>query len=269
MLFSRKKTVEDRIVELALDSSTSVKKLSGYLEKERGVSLRAVYKSVHKLIDAGVLLKVGRGVVVNQEWALRAADRLSTHPQMLLSDGERVAYTFTSIPHLDSFWKTTVLPLEKTKPVREVFLYNPHNFWAYLPARKMSEDAYYRHFLERKISGFFTVGGNFPADAEFKRFYQNDFLQIDLRDIASIRRTDHISILVPFIVTVRLSKNFSNQIDTLYASGKFIHEILPEIIRICERPGKIRFTLENNAKKAQKIKRILSRNFYFRAFGAR
>lgn len=264
MLFSRKVSVEDRIVELTLGNRMSVKELFRLLGKERGLSLRAVYKAVNKLVVAGVLLKVGSCVMVDHEWMLRTANHLLTPLSPHLSRGERVVYTFGSISHLDAFWKTTVLPLEHSDHVREVFFYNPHNFWAYLPDRKESEDAYYRHFSEKKVYGFFTVGAESLPDREFKRAYQNDFLQIDLRDIDSISRTDHVSVLGPFVVTVRLAKDMSERIDQLYASGKPIEQLVPGLIKICTAPGKIRFVLENNPARADKMRRLLARNFYFR-----
>ncbi len=264
MLFSKENTVEDRIVELASKAPTIVKTLHAILNKEEKLSLRAVYKAAHKLIGAGVLLKVGKQVMVDQEWAKRVGDMLGSSSAPLLAGGERVVYTFTSVEHLDAFWKTVVFPLEQSTAVNEIFFYNPHNFWAYLPARRESEDAYYQHFPDAGRYGFFTVGGDSQADLEFKRAYQGEHLQIDLRNITLFRRTDHITILGPIVVTVRLAKGVSERMDSLYASGKSIQDILPEIISICKKPGKIRFVIEHNAPKAEKMRKILAKNFYFK-----
>ncbi|MFZ2167954.1 MAG: hypothetical protein WAV50_03775 [Minisyncoccia bacterium] len=261
MLYSKDSTVEDRIVELSTETRSTIKSLHETLTKEQDLTLRAVYKTVHKLIDAGVLLKAGRHVVVDQEWARRAAGALGSAAGPALSVGERAAYTFASVEHLDSFWKTVVLPLEQTVRTHETFFYNPHNFWAYLPARKESEDAYYRHFSGQKY-GFFTIGGESAADREFKRAYQNDHLQIDLRDVGQFRKTDHITILDSFIITVRLKKSMSDRIDRLYSTDKSMDEILPDIAAICNKPGKIRFVLENNPSKASGLRRVLAKNFY-------
>lgn len=263
MLYSDKNDLEDQIVELTADSRMTIKSLHASLSEKAKLSLRAVYKSVHKLIGAGVLLKVGKHVMVDQEWAKRASEMLGSASAPLLSNDERAVYTFVSIEHLDAFWKTVMLPLEHSNLAHEIFFYNPHNFWAYLPARKQSEDAYYRRFSDKRY-GFFTVGGDTQADNEFKRGYQNENLQIDLRSIISLRRTDHITILNSMVITVRLSKGVAERIDKLYASGESIDAILPEIVRICEKPGKIRFVIENNHKKAEEMRRMLARNFYFK-----
>lgn len=264
VLYSNTKNLEDRIVELATDTRITIKSLHERLETGGNLSLRAVYKMVHKLIDAGVLLKIGKQIMIDQEWARHVADMLGSASAPILSSGERVVYTFISIEHLDAFWKTVVLPLEKSTSPRETFFYNPHNFWAYLPARKESEDAYYRHFSDTGHYGFFTVGGDSVADTEFKRRYQSEYLQIDLRNIPLFRRTDHITIIGPVIITVRLAKGVSERIDKLYTSGEGIADILPRIVEICRKPGKIRFMIENNSTKAGKIRKMLARNFYFK-----
>lgn len=264
MLYSNESRMEDQIVKLTINSSTTVKSLYSGLGKDRELSLRAVYKAVNKLIEAGVLLKVGKRIMVDQEWAKHVREMLASHSAPDLSSGERAVYTFVSVEHLDSFWKTIVLPLEQSVSTREILFYNPHNFWAYLPARKESEDAYYRHFSDIERYGFFTVGGNSQADVEFKRGYQSEHLQIDLRNIAFFRRTDHITIINSMIITVRLAKGISEHIDKLYASGRGIKDILPEVINICRKPGKIRFLLENNPTKALEMKKALSKNFYFK-----
>lgn len=263
MIFSKTQELEDRIVEFVLTGRISVKSLHERLATEKKLSLRAVYKSVDKLIGAGVLIKVGKRLVMNEEWARGVARRLRTTTTLALSPGELIAYTFTSVEHLDAFWKTTVLPIEESTENRETFFYNPHNFWAYIPGRKDSETAYYKHFLEAKQQGFFVVGGDSEADKEFKRSYQSELLQIDTRNISSLRRTDHITVLGTTVITVRVPKKVAVRIDEIYASGMGIKDISSELVAICQTPGNMRFVIENNPRKAKELRKLLARNFYF------
>jgi hypothetical protein len=264
MLYSRDKTLEDQIVALVTEGRITVKKIHQKVAPREEITLRAVYKVVNKLIEAGVLLKAGQHILIDREWASQVSKMLTSGFDPMLGAGERAVYTFTSMGHLDAFWKTIILPLEASNYKKETFFYNPHNFWAYLPERKESEDSYYQHFLAEKRHGFFTLGGNHTADMEFKREYQSEYLQVDLRDVASFRKTDHITILGPFVITVRLSKAVSERIDALYSAGRSMKEILPEIVGICKKPGKIRFVIENNAAKALKLRQSLAKNFYFK-----
>lgn len=264
MLFSKTEDLEDRIVKLALKERHSIKSLHAGVQEGTAVSARAVYKAVDKLIKAGVLLKVGKWLLVDEEWAKRASTGLRPVTFPMPSPGERLAYTFTSVSHLDAFWKTIMLPMELSLPRQEISFYNPHNFWAYLSERKESEDAYYRHFGETEQYGFFTVGGETEADRQFKREYQNEYLQIDARPITALRRTDHLTVVGPIIITVRMNEHIATQIDDLYLSGRPIPDIVLEIETICRKPGTIRLIIENKEAKAKELRRILAKNFYFK-----
>lgn len=263
MLYSRDRELEDRIVELLAGERLTVKTICVQVSAEHPVTLRAVYKAITKLALAGVVLKAGKGVMLNHEWAEGVAGKLGVPSVPLIEPGERVTHTFTSLDNLDVFWKSTVLPLEKTVQAKEIFFYNPHDFWALLPCRRESEDAYYKHFGPGQ-QGFFTIGGESAADLAFKRLYQTDYLQINLGNIGSIKRTDHVTVLGHYTILTRLSKSVSDRIDTLYSTGKSPEELLPELLRICAKPGKLRLSIENNSKKAAKLRKVLARDFYFR-----
>ena len=263
MIFSRTETLEDLIVRQALASNISIKELHSELSRGSKLSIRAIYKSVDKLLDAGVLLKVGKRVIVDAEWKRTITERLKTQPIATPSVGERITHSFVSFGHLDSFWKTVVLPIEEKDSSTEIFFYNPHDFWAYMPERKGSEEAYYSHFTTEKRRGFFTLGGEFEADMDFKRKYQDEYLQIDTREVAYLKRNEHLTLMGSLIITVRLSRMIAARIDELYASNRSIKDILPELLAVCRAPGTIKFIIENNPTKAKKLRKILARNFYF------
>jgi hypothetical protein len=263
MIFSNSKTIEDKIIELCLKDRVSVQFLHHELRKQEQVSLRAVYKAVDKLLKIGVLVKAGRRLSADAEWVRRVSQGLSADSVLVPGIGERMTHTFTSLERLDAFWKTIVLPVEESIKNPEVFFYNPHNFWAYVPGRVESEQAYYGSFSHVKKTAFFTVGGETDADQEFKKSYQSSYLQIDTRDIKSLRRTDHITVIGSLIITAKLSKKAAFRLDQLYSSGKSIKDILPDVLEIFDSKEKIRCILENDKVRAQKLRKTLSKNFYF------
>jgi hypothetical protein len=264
VIYGKQKSLEDRVVELLLREPLSIKKLYERLAPDtRHLSLRGVYKAVDQLIAAGVLLKVRKQVRVDGEWLDSLRGKLVT-PLPKLGVGEKVSYSFTSLGHLDAFWKTIVLGLEALEQDGQVFFYNPHDFWALMPERRESEDAYYRHFAERKVHAFFTIGGGAPADQVFKREYQNEYLQIDLRSMPGLGRRTHLTILGEYLISVRVPKKLAERIDGLYASGLSPEELVSEIVRSGEKPAPMRLLLERNPAKARKLKRSLSLNFYFK-----
>jgi hypothetical protein len=265
MLYSRQRTLEDEIIDCVLPGPITVKALHGKLAARRGhVSLRGVYKAVDQLIEAGALLKSGKRVRIDEEWKRAVSAKLSPPAAAPLGEGERAAYIFTSIGHLDAFWKTIALQLEAYEKDGQIFFYNPHNFWAYVPDRRESEAAYYRHFDEARKHAYFTVGGETEGDREWKRAYQTEHLQIDTRPLGGVPRNSHLTIMGDFIISVRLPKAMALAIDDAYGSGKNMAEILPKIAEALKSPGNIRLVLEHNPRRAAKLRRALSLNFYFK-----
>ncbi len=260
MLYSRNETLEDHIVRLLLPGPSSIKGLHGKVSTpQKEVTLRAVYKAVHALMQKGVLVKAGKSVWIDQEWVASVRAHLS--PALPpLAPGEKLVYTFASIGHLDAFWKTIALQLEEYES-ESVMFYTQHNFWAYVPERKASEDAYYAHFAQAKKYAFFVLGGTSAADMEFKRAYQNDYFQVDTRPIPSLGRRDNINVFGDFVVTTRLSKQLSDCVDTLYESGRPVSEILPEILKVAQEFGEFRLTFEHNVSRAKRLRKLLSSNF--------
>ena len=263
MLCGKQRGLEDRVVERLIEAPATMKVLAADLKAGGKQGPRAVYKAVGNLIRCGVLAKAGMVVRVDQEWA-RVVRNLVQHPiAPSLAPGERLAYRFTSLANLDAYWKTLVLGLEELEQDGQVFVYTPHNFWAYLPERKESEDGYYRHFAEQKVHAYHTVGGSTAADLAFKYAYQNQFLQIHAGHVGGLLRTDHLIILGDYVLNVRLPKGIAGRIDSFYASGRGVADFLPELVGIFETRTNIRLTLEHNGPKARKLKKRLSLPFYF------
>ncbi len=261
MLFSQEESLEDRLVGYLLTNSASIKELhTRLISSEQSITLRAIYKAVDALIQKGVLMKVGNKVWIDQEWAVSARARLSP-PVPFLSPGERVVYTFNSIEHLDAFWKTIAIQIDEYNTEAAAF-YVPHNCWAYVPERKASEDAYYSQFAQNKKYAFFTIGGTSHADLEFKREYQDDFFQVDMRSIEGFSRRDHVSILGNFITTTRLSKDLSERLDSIYSSNEPISKILPQVLSALRAASEFRLVFEHNSAKARKLRKTLSSNFH-------
>jgi hypothetical protein len=259
VLYSQHKTLEDTLVQLLLKGPSSIKALHEAVSENEPVSLRAVYKAADALIDARVCFKVGKNVWINQEWVRAVREKLSPG-SLPLSPGERAVYTFTSAEHLNVFWKTVALQLEEGEH-GQPFFYNPHNFWAYIPELKESEDEYYAQFAREKKNAYFCVGGTTEADKEFKRGYQNKYFQVDARTIPSLGRRDHIMVLGDFVITARLSHKLAVRLDELYETGKPLEKILPDILAAYRSDANVRLVFENNAAKAAKLRALLSPNF--------
>lgn len=261
MLFSKQNSLEDTLIQMLLKGASTIKELHASASStSKPVSLRAVYKAIDGLLDAGVVVKAGKRVWIHQPWVRTVRERVSSSVPPL-GTGERATYTFTSLEHLDAFWKTIAFQFEEYERDGQIFFYNPHNFWAYIPELRKSEHEYYKHFAASKKRAFFAVGGTNTADVEFKREYQNTFLQIDTRDVPSIARGEHITVVGDFVITAKLSATLARKIDELYQSDSSIDELMPAILKHYRANASVRLVLEHNPTKAKKLRTLLSKNF--------
>lgn len=264
MLYSQDRELEDFIVELLVKSNHTVKSIHKAVSPKlpKTVTLRAIYKSVNKLIDANVLLKVGKNVMLNKEWAHITKLGLSNETQLpLLTPNEKITYTLSSMFHIDTYWKTIISQIYEENGY-PAFFYNPHDIWIYVPGRKESEDAYYKSFADMKQYAFFSIGGVSNSDKHFKKTYQNDYLQIDLSESKHFNRNENLTVLGNYVITVSLPTKSTAKIDSLYKQERSEKEMLCKMKEIAQKPQKIKITVEHNQNKAKKLRKKMSKNFF-------
>src|SRR5690606_27579584 len=103
------------------------------------VTIQAIYKALRELEGNKIVVKTKKEYELSQEWVQTVLNRLSNQPSRFsqLAEGEAITYRFTDYEHLERVWKNAVLPLiEETE---EIFIYNPHWIWFYLPDNYESE----------------------------------------------------------------------------------------------------------------------------------
>lgn len=263
MLFSKDKNLDDLIVSGVICGKRTVKGVHEYVVNNGpNVSLRAVYKSLNKLIDAGVVVKVSTRLHISADWIKKVRDTVGFENQLPdIAPGESIRFELNSVAHIDAYWKTIVASIHPSKN-EHIYFYNPHNYWLYEPSRLESEREYYASFKNEKRYGFFTVGGTTSIDKKFKRQYGNEYLQIDLREVTSFKRTDHITVVGDYVITVRIDNDVAESLDAIYTSDQPIDEKESQIRRVLSVEQKIVIKIENAPHKAVKVRNTLKRNFY-------
>lgn len=259
MIFSAQKDLEDIILEDLLTKAHTAKSIHTYiLQLRKDVTLRAVYKAVHKLIDAGVVIKVGKEIILNKEWTQTVIDKLGqTSSLHQLSTGESIIYTLTSPTHMDTYWKTIFSSLPAISYNEPVFFYNPHDFWIFVPGRQQSEDVFYKNFAKDKTHCFFTIGGTSELDMDFKRQYRSDYLKINLEPIRKFKRTEHVTVWGSHIITVILPLPVARKVDIFYQDNN-----KEKLIDLLQENFKVKIKIEHKPRKAKKLRKLLSKNFY-------
>lgn len=264
MLFSDNKSLEDLVIELLLGQEITVKNLyRQVLEKhDESVTIQAVYKVINQLIDAGVVLKVGKIITISREWTDTVARQFNQQTLPLITEGESITYNFRSFSHLDAYWKTLTMQLLHLDDQFPVFFYVPHDFWILIPDRQASEERYYESFNQKQAYAYYLIGGETTADKAFKKQYTTEYMRIDLDSKANFKRTRHYTVIENFIVTTELTSGSAEIIDNLYKNCHSLQELETKLQPIFNRDQRLRIKLEHKADKARKLRKKISRNFY-------
>ena len=264
MILSKKETLEDRLIRLLLDKEQSVKSLNKALVVE-GVSatVQALYKLLRSLVADEVVIKRANMYALSEEWKERVVDRFEqTHNRFELAEGESITFDLASLVHLDQQWKNIVLPLHNAHPKIPVFFYNPHEIWIHLnESRKQSEYAYYQSFAQNKTHAFALFGGATLHDSAIKKELQNEFLQVAV-GVEVFSQTDYPTIFGDYIITTRISRRLSEEIEKAYRESVATAELEIRLQKIGIEKKKVKLIIERDREKAKKLRKKLSKEFF-------
>ncbi len=264
MILGSIKSIEDIVIEKLGEGSTSVKALWTDINQVEPTSIQAVYKSLRKLLKDGVIVKNHSKVALNQEWVNKVGRLLnSSTSDIQLEDKEAVTYKFKGLSQLDAYWKHAVINFIKTLK-GPVFHSEPHEMWIHLEDRYESQMEYINSFAKDKRLCFLVFGGTTAMDREYKKTYQNEYLQIDLQDKPNfIKRDKFLTIIGDVLITTIISKELSERIDKVYENTPKEDSEFPTKIREAfKNPGSVKLKIERNNQKAKQLRKKLSKNFY-------
>jgi DNA-binding PadR family transcriptional regulator len=264
MILSKKETLEDRLIRLLLEKEQSVKSLNKALVAEGvSVTVQALYKLLRSLVSDEVVIKRANVYALSEEWKERVVERFEqTHNRFELAEGEAITFDLASLVHLDQQWKNIVLPLHNAHPKIPVFFYNPHEIWIHLnESRKQSEYAYYASFTQNKTNAFALFGGATLHDNAMKKELQNEFLQVAV-GVEAFAKTDYPTIFGDYIITTRISKRLSEEIEKAYGESATTAELESRLQKIGIEKKKVKLIIERDRDKAKKLRKKLSKEFF-------
>lgn len=181
---------------------------------------------------------------------------------LILADKERLNFELSSLIHLDQYWKNLVLPLHKAHPEDPIFIYNAHEIWLHLSEqRKESELAYYDSFSKNKVFAFYLLGGNTVHDQSIKKQFQNDYLQISV-GTEYFPKTDYPVVFNDYILTTRISKANSEQIEKCYIESKKPEDLELKLQKMGIEKNKTKLIVLKDREKAKRLRKIMSKKFY-------
>ena len=264
MLFTSKETVEDIIIRLLSKGKTTPTKLhEAIVQDGEKVTVQAVYKALRYLIKSSVVVKSGRFVEISQEWVNKVSSTFNTQTTLpQLADGEAAVYNYKSLVNLDAYWKHLMSALDDKFGAYPVFLYSPYHIWYHISERTESESDYFTGFAKAKHHAFFVIGNETPLDQNFKKKFQDNYLQIDTWQKSSLKESSYLTIIDDYIIDTILSKKTTEAIRKYYSSSLPVEQAGIELNKVLSAPSKSKIKIERNAKKARMLRNKLFKNFY-------
>lgn len=262
MIGMKNNNTEDKIVLLLLQKRMKVNDLKELLDKQEiSLSLPSLYDQLNKLVEKEVVVKTGIFYSVNNEWVQYVQDIFTPKNEYILKPGEKVKYQIKKLSRAESYWKHIVHSLYTSYEYDPVFIYNPHSFWSYIPERKESEDSYFEYHEKNRRYGYYILGGTSIFDINYRKQYSSEYFKIDIQNIESFKRTEHITVIDDLIFTMTIPKSLAKKIDTLYSTSTSEDELIREIHELEDSLWTIYAKIENNTKKAKELKKKIARMF--------
>lgn len=263
MLYTKKESLEDKIVRYLTDSNKTIYGIKEGLKREKNmVTDQGIYKSIRLLIKEEVVIKNKDIFSLNEEWKNKIIEGFQKNIEFELSEKEQIQFDLSSLIHLDQQWKNITISIQKNISGFPVFFYNPHDIWSFLSeSRKQSEISYYKNLYKNKTYSFCVNAGNTKFDKIMRQERETEYNRININD-ELFKNTDYITIIGDYITIVRISKKTAELIERNYKESKDYQDFQKQIQKLGIEKKKVKLIIEKNKQKAKTLRKKLSKNLY-------
>lgn len=274
MIYSGK-SIESLIIRCLQQKELPIVELIREIAKKRdGTTKQGVYQAIAKLRESEVVVVFDKKISLNKSWVqemtsfFSTASKSSTERPFIdtgflnLEDGDRATYRFRSPYITDRFWAHafSVLSAVTTKTT-PIFIYNPHEW--FLIARHESERRLFDDLRKDGRLLLVTIGHNDTLDQIVRKEFDQELSQYAIDTEFHFKEDYYLNIFGDYIIEVHLDKNVSKNISKFYTEEKVISaESTAKLQRIISQKGQNRLVVSRNKKKANELRKKLSKNFY-------
>lgn len=253
---------EDRVVEiLSRHHRLEAKDLHAYITQQQNISLQGLYDILAKLVDAGVLIKKSRLYILSHEWVYRVKTMLESHAPALPQPGESFRFSFKSLTHSETFWKSIFYAILDRAPREPVFISVPHPIWGSIPERDESDMHFQKLFQIHQRHVYYTVMNESVLGRHIMDTMRSPVMHIQSSKMPRIKH-QHTDVVGDFILVTKLSKKTEEKLDRFFskkdATKKELEELLSEV-------SKVTVTVENNPDLAHNLRSYMGKDFILEA----
>lgn len=236
---------------------------------------QAVYGALRKLKKSEIVVSHGKIVSLNSLWINKMSDffaeakhnyslsSVEAEGFLSLEDGDKITYNFKDPVVADTFWGHAFHILgDIMKKSDPIYIYNPHEW--FLVARNESEKALFKKFIEEKRQILVTVSGNTEIDKLVKKYFDGTYSQYHLSPIHLFKKSNYyLNIFGDYLIEVWIDENTQELIEKFYKNYLEINqESISALKKIVESQGKNKISISKNKEKAEKLKKMLGKDFY-------
>lgn len=238
-------------------------------------SRQGVYKALRVLVREDVVVVNKKTVSLNLNWVKllnRYAESALTHYSVKkenaefflnLEEGDSVTYTFKNPTLLDSYWCHAIVALmEHTARDEHCFIYDPH-YW-FIFAHTENELAWHKTFDDSQRQLFLVVGHKTYLDKLVTSIIDSEYVQYHMLDAPLFDRPRYyLNIVGEFVLEAWFDETVTKHIEHLYqTTRKLTPAKTAELRKLVTQPGKNKFKISRNAKKAARFKKKMRQHFY-------
>lgn len=279
MLFGKEKSLENLICTLLQQGAVATTSLIEQIRDERpGTTKQGVYAALRQLRREEIVVLHNKKASFNIRWLKQTEQFFATAEQhyvhedfgrdnfLNLKDGEKISYFYSSAGETDKFWGHALVILgESSVPSSEpAYLYNPHEW--FLIARRESERECF-DIITKKRRLLVTVGSNTQLDRAVAREFDGDRSQYHMLDAPLFEKNNYyFNIVGDFMIEVWINPTIAVQVDGIYNKSEKL-DILTEqeLTKVIVSRSRSKLMISRNAKKAERLKKLLRKNFYIPA----
>lgn len=279
MLLTKENSIEDSICTLLQLGPMGTTALIEHIQQQRPKTTKqGVYAALRQLRRDEIVVMHVKKASLNVRWLKQMDQFFSIAEQhyaegdfgrdnfLNLKDGEKIAYFFSSPTETDQFWghALVILAESSTSGDAPVYLYNPHEW--FLIARHASERAFI-DIISKKRRFLLTAGAKTPLDRAVAGEFDGDRSQYHMLDHPLFSKSNYyFNIVGDFLIEVWIDTSIAASIETIYqGEEKNPDAVRDALIKIVGGKGRSKLVISRNAKKAERLKRLLKKNFYIPA----
>jgi hypothetical protein len=245
-------------------------------KKRKGTTKQAVYHALRNLLKEEVVTKYKKEVALNLIWVKKLYDfakntennyspkytkQKSIEELELFSEGDRISYTFRNFDYYDVFWAHSLSLVTKRLDGRcSLYLYNPHEF--FILVREKSEKYLMDWMRKNNQPVYLTLGSDTQLDKQFSRNFSSDIFQVAVDPKFNFPNNYYLGVIGDYVFETIFDNNFTENIEHIYSKYNNEDNVAEELKKIVAKKYKMKLIVQNNPKKATKLKKKLSRNFF-------